>query len=282
MKITSAQTENYTADKARRSFPVTDENARSLKPRFVEQYVRDMASGFWVSNPMAPVCVVTLPDGTEILANGNHRVEALRSTPRAVDIFVIRAKMTKDEYAKCLASVDIGAARSYSDAKPLIGLANTQTVSYCLRLEDVQETGPAEYGRIKHSPFAMKAFQLANEENLNLAIETIKEIKPILGKARISYASLGATFFHALENGWTTETLKGFASALTDAWLEMVQRGAEYASIGQKGSSRQPALKQQYILDCLVAFGDNDDLPVDIDTELREDGLYLGRIADPL
>ena len=58
--------------------------------------------------------------------------------------------MSEKEYNNCLASVDSGAARSHSDAKPLIGLANTQTVICCLRLEDVQEPGAEEYGKRKY------------------------------------------------------------------------------------------------------------------------------------
>lgn len=279
MKITSAKTETFTADRARKEFPAMDANARPLKERYVDQYLRDMNGGFWYSNPMAPICIVTLPNGTEILANGNHRVEAIRRSSARVDAFVIRANMTEEEYSNCLASTDIGAGRSYSDTKPLIGIANTQTVLYCLRLEDVQDGPVEEYGKRKYSPFVMKAFESANEELVSSAIQLVKKVKPLLGGAKVSWASLGATFYHALNNNWTAPDLIEFSGELGKAWVEMAQRGSAYASIGQRGSSRAPALKQQYILDCMVAFWDNDDLPVDIDTDLREDGLFLGRIV---
>lgn len=278
MKVISAKTETYTSDRARKDFPVMSDDARQIKAPYVDQYLRDMNEGHWVPNPMAPICVVTLPDGTEILANGNHRVEAMRRSDKKVSTFVIRASMSQEEYSRCLASCDIGAGRSYSDSKPLTGLVNTQAVLYCLRLQDAQ-TDPVEgYAKRKYSPFTMKSFEADNEKLLEAAISVVKAVKPNLHGAKISHASLAATFFYALSNGWAPEELLLFGAELGRAWIEMIQRGTDYAAIGQRGSSRSPALKQQYILDCLVAFGDNDELPVDIDTTLREDGLFIGRI----
>jgi len=97
---------------------------RPISARNVERLAEEMRRGWFLAG--TPIFICVLPDGRQLIVNGNHTLEAVVASGVTVPLTIIRKQVRDVEAAaKAYAVLDIQKTRSWTDTLRAIGHAET-------------------------------------------------------------------------------------------------------------------------------------------------------------